>query len=114
MGHTLVCAFLLFILTLSGSMVAPAVGAETGGLASGSGLDCNGYSSSGATNAKEYLICADPLNHTDNGWYIGHDEPALQFFSSTAGSANNLQYSLTLPPRDPIPTPTGTTTANFE
>src|SRR5689334_19181652 len=32
--------------------------------------------------------------------YIGHDEPMVQFYSSRAGSANNVTYRLTLP-KDP-------------
>jgi hypothetical protein len=32
--------------------------------------------------------------------YIGHDEPMIQFYSSRAGSANNITYRLTLP-KDP-------------
>ncbi|MDA4118095.1 MAG: hypothetical protein OK455_07105 [Thaumarchaeota archaeon] len=65
-------------------------------------------------------ICTDPINGitgqhlTDNGWYVGHDEPSLQFFSNAAGSANNVQYSLTLPTADPTPTQSGSQTANFE
>jgi hypothetical protein len=87
----------------------------------GGGLDCNGWLG-GPSDApvKPNHICADPIDPTtgqhitDNGWYVGHDEPSLQFFSSTPGSANNMQYSLTLPAADPTPKQDGSQTANFE
>jgi hypothetical protein len=109
--------FLLFLMPLS-SLSSPATASAstqttTTTSTTGSGIDCNGYSSSGATNLSN-LICADPVAHYDNGWYVGHDEPSLQFFSSTAGSANNMAWSITLPAADPTPTQSGSVTANFE
>ena len=36
------------------------------------------------------------------GHYVGHDEPALNFYSAQPGSGNAMQYSFTLP-KDPPP-----------
>ncbi len=57
---------------------------------------------------------ADSLNV--NGYYTGHDEPSLLFYSSTSGSGNNNVYYLTLP-KDPhtLPKQDGTGgTFNFQ
>jgi hypothetical protein len=41
----------------------------------------------------------------DNLWcYIGHDEPAVQFYSSTPGSASNMTWRLVLPTEGTTPT----------
>ena len=43
-------------------------------------------------------LCADPGDGlVNNGYYIGHDEPALLFYSATAGSGNSASYFVTLP-----------------
>ena len=34
------------------------------------------------------------------GYYVGHDEPSMEFNSNTAGSGNHLRYNLILP-KDP-------------
>jgi hypothetical protein len=60
------------------------------------------------------LICTDPGAHPINGYYVGHDEPSLQFFSSTAGSANNMQWTMVLPGLDSVPTQSGSAIATFE
>ena len=41
----------------------------------------------------------------DNGHYIGHDEPTVQFYSNQPGSSTNVTYVQTLP-RDPRKLPT--------
>jgi hypothetical protein len=71
------------------------------------GLDCNGFS---ATGQKPFsnAPCTDlrgPNGNRfeDNGHYIGHDEPAVQFNSQVPGSGNNVQYTLTLPKERPLP-----------
>ncbi len=49
--------------------------------------------------------CTETLNpYTYNGYYTGHDEPSVLFYSGTAGSGNNQTYRLTLP-TDPATTP---------
>jgi hypothetical protein len=75
-------------------------------------LDCNGFSATGQQLFRSYQVCAD-LNNVaseepggrpeDNGHYIGHDEPSVQFTSTLSGSGNNLQYSLTLPTERSLP-----------
>jgi hypothetical protein len=84
----------------------------------GGGLDCNGFSPI-SKNVRTYMACTDPHGQNggrfyDNGWYIGHDEPSVQFFSSRPNSGNNMVWSITLPERDPIPTQSGTRVATFE
>jgi len=84
----------------------------------GSGLDCNGYSSV-STNSKINMICADRKNTNggrfwDNGNYVGHDEPSIQWTSPAAGSASRMAWIVALPGRDPVPTQSGTSVANFE
>lgn len=72
------------------------------------GLDCNGFS---ATGQKPFLssdVCTDPRGANgeqlqDNGHYIGHDEPATQFYSQVPGSGNNVQYTLSLPREHSLP-----------
>jgi hypothetical protein len=80
-------------------------------------LDCNGFSPI-STNVK-HLPCTDLHGANggrfyDNGWYIGHDEPSVQFFSSRPNSGNNMVWSITLPERDPIPTQDGKSVAWWE
>jgi hypothetical protein len=65
------------------------------------------------------MVCTDPHGGSgkrfyDNGWYIGHDEPDVQFYSNKPGSANNIVYRITLPKRDPVPTQSGSSVAWFE
>lgn len=61
-------------------------------------------------------ICADPAGWLDS-WYVGHDEPSLEFKSGQAGTGNDMTYVVTLP-RDPRQQPNATgaggTTWNFE
>ena len=62
-------------------------------------------------------LCAD-VHGTLNGYYVGHDEPSLEFKSNLPGSGNNMTYVVTLP-KDPTVQPTasgapGSTTWNFE
>jgi hypothetical protein len=65
------------------------------------------------------MVCTDPHGGSgkrfyDNGWYIGHDEPDVQFYSNSPGSGNNMVYHITLPSRDPVPTQSGSSVAWFE
>jgi len=59
------------------------------------------------------LLCTevdDPLSAFS--YYVGHDEPANLFYSSTPGSGNRMRYELTLP-TDPPPTPVPGRSYNF-
>lgn len=84
----------------------------------GGGLDCNGHSAI-SVNPKENMICADRRASNggrfwDNGYYVGHDEPSIQWFSSAAKSGNSMVWVVALPAADPIPTQSGSSVANFE
>ncbi|MFI5419164.1 MAG: hypothetical protein ACHQ2Y_09790 [Candidatus Lutacidiplasmatales archaeon] len=66
-------------------------------------LDCNGWSTM-QKSLRNDPACAHPRlpftsggQVTDNGWYIGHDEPNMRFISNVPGSGNNMTYKLTLP-----------------
>src|SRR5215469_4196764 len=61
--------------------------------------------------------CTDPdASFNYEGKYIGHDEPALLFYSSTPGSGNSSRYLLRLPEDPPnLPKQDGTGgTFNFQ
>jgi hypothetical protein len=111
-------------LSLSGSAVASASAATaktattvaTGAVAPNSAneLDCNGWSKKFQAVAKEAgALCTDPIKvingkatrFSDNGWYVGHDEPSVKFISSQPGSGNTMTYVMKLP-RDPKKAPT--------
>ncbi|MGH2497324.1 MAG: hypothetical protein ACRDIV_21700 [Ktedonobacteraceae bacterium] len=71
------------------------------------GLDCNGYSNV-QKPVRPGMVCQDFAGYDagrgyDNGHYIGHDEPTINFFSNTPGSANNMQWQVTLPKERPLP-----------
>jgi hypothetical protein len=80
-------------------------------------LDCNGWSHKYKSAAPAMRMhCTDPLGKLyaghrgrfyDNGHYVGHDEPAVKFISSLAGSGNTMNYALRLP-HDPAKAPTAT------
>jgi hypothetical protein len=79
------------------------------------GLDCNGFSPIQAS-MKLSPICSDPRGYEggrffDNGHYVGHDEPTIQFLSDAPGSGNNATWTETLP-KDPIKKPTVTSPGN--
>ena len=79
-------------------------------------LDCNGFSKIQKTILPP-IACTDvrgapkATRYTwnnrfyDNGHYIGHDEPAMSFFSGRKGSGNTVTWAETLP-TDPSSLPT--------
>jgi hypothetical protein len=74
-------------------------------------LDCNGFSPI-QRPVKADLVCRDIRDSSEpdgrfyeNGHYIGHDEPDLNFVSSRPGSGGDTTWSFTLP-RDPAANPT--------
>jgi hypothetical protein len=72
-------------------------------------LDCNGLSPI-QRPVKQGLPCAEPRGpdagrFSDNGHYIGHDEPSVRFISSRRGSGNNVTFTERLPV-DPAARPT--------
>ncbi len=61
--------------------------------------------------------CTETANpFTYEGYYTGHDEPSVLFYSGTAGAGNNQAYTLSLPKDPPnAPTQNGTGgTFNFQ
>jgi hypothetical protein len=77
-------------------------------------LDCNGWSQEYQTvAAKAGALCTDPIKiidgkatrFSDNGWYVGHDEPSVKFISSVPGSGNTMTYGMQLS-QDPQAGPT--------
>lgn len=69
-------------------------------------LDCNGWSASYQTVRKHAGdLCTDPIKvvdgsgnrFTDNGWYVGHDEPSVKFISSAPNSGNTMTYVVRVP-----------------
>jgi len=75
-------------------------------------LDCNGHSPVQHPIKPGGIICAEvhaggPYGGhlKDNGYYVGHDEPTVQFYSNKPGSSDNVSYVQTLP-RDPKALPT--------
>jgi hypothetical protein len=76
-------------------------------------LDCNGFSPI-QRPVKADLVCRDVRDSTEsdgrfyeNGHYIGHDEPDLNFVSSQPGSGGDSTWTFTLG-QDPAANPTGT------
>jgi hypothetical protein len=75
-------------------------------------LDCNGYGRAQNQDHPDWR-CPDVHGSTeeprfeDNEHYVGHDEPAVQFFSDAPGSGNSARYDMTLP-TDPTAPPDGT------
>ena len=45
------------------------------------------------------IAANSPHGFLDNGWYVGHDEPDLGFFSRRPGSARALKTSLVVAAR---------------
>jgi hypothetical protein len=92
--------------------VAASLGPAAASQAAGghNGLDCNGYGLGATTLAPANYMCTDiaaidePAE--DNGHYVGHDEPAIGYYSTVKGSGNNVQYQVQLPVDPPTP-PTG-------
>jgi hypothetical protein len=97
----------------AGAPRAPASrGASASHIAPVGGLDCNGHSPVQRPVKPGGIICAEvhdpasPGGHLeDNGYYIGHDEPTMQFYSNRPGSSTNVNWVQTLP-RDPAAPPT--------
>jgi len=93
---------------------SPAVHAATGGVAPHryGEIDCNGLSPI-QQPVRVTLPCADPAGYdgyrfTDNGHYIGHDEPSIRFISGQPGSGDNVTWTERLG-SDPSAAPTVST-----
>lgn len=105
-GAGLMAALALSVFAVTGVGAAPRVTHQVTHAAQGS-LDCNGFSTI-QQPLRSNNICTDFRDPDggrgyDNGHYIGHDEPSLQFLSSVPGSGNNVQWQITLPRERPLP-----------
>ena len=58
-----------------------------------------------------FPLCTEVANPQEafGNYYVGHDEPSVEFYSSTPGSGNHAQYQLTIPtePSGPFSTTNG-------
>jgi hypothetical protein len=75
------------------------------------------YDGSNSTCARATWLCIDPAHSKEVlGYYTGHDEPAITFYSNTPGAGNSMVYRLQLPKDPPIrPNEAGTGgTWNFQ
>jgi hypothetical protein len=74
------------------------------------GLDCNGWSPVQRTFRQMWcteIAANSNRGFLDNGWYVGHDEPDIGWFSFKHGSSNDMSYTTTLP-HDPSAPPSAT------
>src|SRR5262249_34388642 len=73
-------------------------------------LECNGPGPIQRAPKPDGIICAEVHfapggpRFKDNGYYVGHDEPLVQFYSNRPGSSTHVSYVQTLP-RDPSALP---------
>jgi hypothetical protein len=74
------------------------------------------YGSGNNLSLQKNYLCADAKCPTEQGNYVGHDEPSLLFYSNTAGSGNSAIFTLVLPKDPPVlPKQNGTGgTFNFQ
>ncbi len=108
MATLLIIAAVVISFAATGTMRTRAASSHRFNVNPVGGLDCNGYSATGQKPLLFPGLCADPRGVNgepaeDNGHYVGHDEPAVQFNSNTPRSGNNIQYTLTLPSERPLP-----------
>lgn len=100
----LAVAALPLAISVVGTRAAPTAAPH---FASQGELDCNGFSKI-QHPLKSDMACTDIQGYDggrgyDNGHYIGHDEPSVQFISKAAGSGHNVQWKITLPKEHPLP-----------
>src|ERR1700683_892594 len=109
-------ALALCLLGISGQVGASTPAAASGTVAPNpiNEVDCNGWSAAYETVRKHAGdLCTDPIKvingtgnrFTDNGWYVGHDEPSVKFISKARGSGNTMTYVIRVPV-DPRQSPT--------
>ena len=83
------------------------------------GLDCNGWSPVQKTFRQMWcteIAANSNRGFLDNGWYVGHDEPDIGFFSHKPGSSYDMTYDTVLPvdPRRAPSTAFGGPTHEFQ
>lgn len=103
---------LVSIVLVAGGVLAVTPSATASGTAT-RGIDCNGYGAGAASGTPANFGCAEMRRATRdertevNGHYVGHDEPAIAYYSARPGSGNDVQFRMKLP-MDPPQAPTGT------
>jgi len=127
------------VLALCMTFVAPLLGCQRSNvnedlIASTSDLQLDNSSMSGHERGPRHSHisdCNDPEQHAPScidpsdaekaalqarpyPYYVGHAEPAIEFFSSAPRSASDMQWRFSLPATDPSPTQNGSSVANFE
>jgi hypothetical protein len=96
MATAALAAILLLATPGTGLAAAPGPAAASAIQAFGE-LDCNGYSPVQRPVKPGGTLCAEVHGASpsgqlyDNGWYIGHDEPTIQFYSRRPGSSTVLR-----------------------
>ena len=70
--------------------------------------DCNDPNSHDRNCAEPTKAFIDHLHSIGDPYYIGHAEPATEFFSNSGTSGYNMQWKVQLPSNDPTPTQDGT------
>jgi hypothetical protein len=65
----------------------------------GTSAGASGYSSYKPDCADPFPLCTEVANPQEafGNYYVGHDEPSVEFYSNTPGSGNHAQYQLTIP-----------------
>jgi hypothetical protein len=112
-GRPLATVLALLATTAAAGVTPAATSAASGGSGhTAMGLDCNGWSPLQHGAKLRLVQCAevsgnDSEGFLDNGHYVGHDEPAVDFFSNRRGSGNNVTYRVRLP-KEPARLPSGT------
>jgi plastocyanin len=76
--------------------------------------DCNDPDAHDFACAEPTRAIVQDLQNKGYPYYIGHAEPAAEFFDTTGTSGYNMQWKLRLPATDPQPTQNGSSVANFE
>jgi hypothetical protein len=105
-GMALVTSIAIPMLAISGAF-AHAASTTTSSSPAKGGLDCNGDSK--IQQSLAHHLCKDfgsgyeDHRGYDNGKYVGHDEPTVNFFSNEPGSGNNMQWQITLSKENPLP-----------
>jgi hypothetical protein len=98
------------VVSAFGLLPAHATGRHTWTPARRGTLDCNGFSP--VQKPLAHFPCAEIAGREkhgfeDNGHYVGHDEPALNFISHSPGSGSSSKYVMHLP-KEPTYPPDGT------
>src|SRR5215467_11202605 len=109
---TLILIPLVALAAMASPMAISAIGvyaahSTSSSFAAKGNLVCNGYSKI-QKPLRTYDICTDFKGYDggrgyDNGHYVGHDEPSVQFVSNVGGSGNNTQWQITLPKERALP-----------